>query len=101
MDSLNRPYDAALILIVQGNMYMTDSSNNRIQIFDPEGKFLQQFGRERKDDEEFVNPSGICIDRNNTVYVVDHGNNHVSVFMCEGKFLTSFSCLGDGPCRII
>jgi sugar lactone lactonase YvrE len=60
----------------QGRLFVADRSNNRIQIFDQEGTSLatwKQFGR----------PSGIFIDKNDTLYVTDsestdaagYGNN--------------------------
>jgi sugar lactone lactonase YvrE len=47
-----------------GRLFVADRSNNRIQIFDQEGKFLadwRQFGR----------PSGIYIDKNDILYAAD------------------------------
>jgi hypothetical protein len=48
----------------QGRLFVGDRNNNRIQIFDQEGKLLaiwKQFGR----------PSGIFIDKNDVLYVSD------------------------------
>ena len=48
----------------QGRLFVADRSNSRIDIFDQDGKFLdawKQFGR----------PSGIWIDKNDTLYVSD------------------------------
>ena len=48
----------------RGRLFVGDRENNRIQIFDPEGKVLgewRQFGR----------PSGIVITRDDTIYVTD------------------------------
>ena len=48
----------------QGRLFVADRSNSRIDIFDQDGKFLaawKQFGR----------PSGIWIDKNDTLYVTD------------------------------
>jgi sugar lactone lactonase YvrE len=47
-----------------GRLFVADRANNRIQIFDQDGKLLDtwtQFGR----------PSGITIDKNDVVYVAD------------------------------
>ena len=47
-----------------GRLFVADRSNSRIQLFDQDGKFLadwRQFGR----------PSGIFIDKNDTLYVAD------------------------------
>lgn len=54
----------ALELDSQGRLFVGDRDNNRIQIFDQEGNFLEcwfQFGR----------PSGIHIDANDIIYVAD------------------------------
>jgi hypothetical protein len=48
----------------RGRLFVGDRSNNRIQIFDQNGKFIaawKQFGR----------PSGIFIDKDDTIYVAD------------------------------
>ena len=48
----------------QGRLFVADRSNSRVAIFDQEGKFIaawKQFGR----------PSGIFIDKNDTLYVSD------------------------------
>lgn len=54
----------ALEIDSQGRLFVGDRDNNRIQIFDQDGNFLEcwfQFGR----------PSGIHIDANDTIYVAD------------------------------
>lgn len=48
----------------RGRLFVGDRSNNRVEIFDQEGKFIAawtQFGR----------PSGVFIDRNDVLYVAD------------------------------
>jgi sugar lactone lactonase YvrE len=45
-------------------LFVADRSNNRIQIFDQDGKFLEQW-------KQFGRPSGIYIDRHDTLYVAD------------------------------
>jgi sugar lactone lactonase YvrE len=54
----------ALEIDSQGRLFVGDRDNNRIQIFDQDGNFLEcwyQFGR----------PSGIHIDARDTLYVAD------------------------------
>jgi streptogramin lyase len=55
----------ALAMDSRGRLFVGDRGNNRIQIFDQNGTFLdawKQFGR----------PSGVFIDRRDTLYVADH-----------------------------
>ena len=49
----------------RGRLFVGDRGNNRIQIFDQEGKYLEEW-------KQFGRPSGIFIDRNDTLYVTDH-----------------------------
>ncbi len=48
----------------KGRLFVGDRANNRIQIFDQEGKFLDQW-------TQFSRPSGIYIDKNDVIYVTD------------------------------
>ena len=52
----------------RGRLFVGDRGNNRIQIFDQEGKFLDQW-------TQFGRPSGIYIDRNDRIYVADSESN--------------------------
>jgi hypothetical protein len=47
-----------------GRLFVGDRSNNRIQIFDREGTFLDEW-------TQFGRPSGIAIARDDTIYVAD------------------------------
>src|ERR1700724_3409879 len=47
-----------------GRVFVADRANNRIQIFDQDGKFLAEW-------KQFGRPSGIWIDKNDTIYVAD------------------------------
>ncbi|MDP6372779.1 MAG: peptidyl-alpha-hydroxyglycine alpha-amidating lyase family protein [Vicinamibacterales bacterium] len=61
----------ALAMDSQGRLFVGDRSNNRIQIFDQEGNFLDvwyQFGR----------PSGVFIDANDMIYVADSESGSVA-----------------------
>jgi DNA-binding beta-propeller fold protein YncE len=47
-----------------GRLFVADRSNNRIQIFDQDGRFIAQL-------KQFGRPSGIYIDKNDVLYVAD------------------------------
>ena len=66
-----------------GNVYVADFDNHRIQVFTAEGQYLRQFGGEGSGDGE-LNPTGICIDREDVVYVTTWDKNQVSLFNCDG-----------------
>jgi DNA-binding beta-propeller fold protein YncE len=48
----------------RGRLLVADRTNNRIQIFDQDGKFLAEW-------KQFGRPSGLFIDKNDTLYVTD------------------------------
>jgi DNA-binding beta-propeller fold protein YncE len=48
----------------RGRLFVGDRANNRIQIFDQDGKFLDQW-------KQFSRPSGMYIDQNDVLYVTD------------------------------
>jgi sugar lactone lactonase YvrE len=57
-----------LALDSQGRLFVADRGNRRIQIFDQEGRFLDQW-------TQFGSPSGIWIDAHDTLYVAVPGPN--------------------------
>jgi len=62
---------------IKGRVYVADSHNHRIQIFDPEGNFLMSFGKQGKREGEFESPTDVAIDKKGNIYVVDSGNDRV------------------------
>ena len=76
----NRPIDIAQDRA--GNLYVSDSYNNRVQVFDCKRQFLSTFRKK--------GPCGISISSDQLVYVCDNKNKCVSVFRTNGEFVTSF-----------
>ncbi len=60
----------ALAMDSRGRLFVGDRSNNRIQLFDQEGHFLEMW-------TQFSRPSGIYIDRNDMLYVADSESGSV------------------------
>ena len=60
----------ALAMDSQGRLFVGDRNNNRIQIFDQDGNFIVEW-------RQFSRPSGIYIDRNDTIYVADSKSESV------------------------
>jgi len=59
---------------------VSEYGNDRIQVFDPQGKFLRKWGSEGNGDGEFSQPQGLAIDSDGDVYVSDQGNHRILVF---------------------
>ena len=60
----------ALAMDSRGRLFVGDRSNNRIQIFDQDGKFLDAW-------TQFSRPSGIYIDKEDNIYVADSESGSV------------------------
>jgi streptogramin lyase len=58
----------SLAIDSRGRIFVADRSNNRLQIFDQDGRFIDQW-------KQFGRPSGVYIDRNDTIYVADSQSN--------------------------
>ena len=61
----------ALALDSRGRLFVGDRSNNRIQIFDQNGKVLGEWS-------QFSRPSGIYIDKDDMIYVADSESGSVN-----------------------
>jgi hypothetical protein len=61
----------ALAFDSRGRLLVGDRNNNRIQIFDKDLKYVTEY-------KEFSRPSGIYVDKNDTLYVADSESESVS-----------------------
>ena len=77
-----------------GNLYIVDFRNYRIQKFDPQYKFIVAWGSEGSNPGQFKDATGICIDDQNTIYIADTWNHRIQKFNSDGKYLDSISING-------
>jgi sugar lactone lactonase YvrE len=76
------------------NIYIVDSQNHRVQVFNSEGNFIRKFGSYGFTNGELSFPQDIAVDVNGDCYVLN--NNGVAVFNNQGVFLRRFSVEGYG-----
>lgn len=62
----------------EGNIFVADFYNNRVQKFTPDGTFLTSFGHEGSGDGELQHPIAIDVGGDGTVFVADYGNNRIT-----------------------
>ena len=81
-----------------GNVYVADSNNARIQVFSCDGEYLSAFGKWGKKEGKLGLPMALCMDKSSDVlYITDVYNHRVSLFTTSGKYLRSFGSHGSGP----
>ena len=88
------PYDAAADSA--GNIYVADTSNNRIQKFDKNGNFIAVLGGPGTENGQFYSPWSIAIDSDDNIYVADKSNERIQKFDSNWTFLTKWGSLGSG-----
>lgn len=71
-----------------GNVYVTDTMNNRVEIFDADGNFLSTFGKAGDGPGFFARPKGIAVDADGHIWVADQMQDRLQVFNREGQLLT-------------
>ncbi len=73
-----------------GNIYVVDTGDYRVQKFDNNGNYLSQFGSYGSGDGQFIEPSDIAINPDGNLFVVDPANNRIQVFSPNGDYLNQF-----------
>lgn len=85
-----------LVFSTTDELYVLDSGNKRIQIFDTEGHYVREIGG-AIDDVQFITPIDIALDEKDYLYVADQGRHAVVILDQTGKELLSFGSNGKGP----
>jgi DNA-binding beta-propeller fold protein YncE len=76
-----------------GNVYVSDSYNNRVQKFDPEGNFLAMWSTAGAEDAPLNVPGPISIDALGRLYVADFSG--LQQYDLNGAFVASHSAAGE------
>ena len=79
-------------------LYVVDSGNQRVQVFQQDDKFAFTFGSFGSNPGQFQFPVRIAIDTDNRVLVSDYHGNHISLFSHTGSFISRITC--DRPYAI-
>lgn len=82
----------------QGNLYVMDSLNHRIQKLNGDGNFITMWGSFGDGDGQFkcLNYCMVAVDGQGNVYITDHNNYRIQKFDGDGKFLAKWGSEGDG-----
>jgi DNA-binding beta-propeller fold protein YncE len=76
------------------HIYVMDSLNFRVQVFNEEGIYLYSFGKHGDGSGDFSKPKGIAADSEGHIYVSDADFDNVQIFDKDGKLLLIFGSTG-------
>ena len=88
---------SAVAVDQDGNLYVCDTLNNRVEIFDADGKFISTFGKAGDGPGYFARPKGVAIDSDGHIWVADGMQDRVQVFSKEAQLLITFGGHGLLP----
>lgn len=95
-EDLYRP--THLAIDKDGNLFITDALNFRIQMFDKDGKFIRSIGELGTYPGTFGRPKGIDVDRDGRIYTADASFEIIQIFDVEsGEALLPFGKFGPAP----
>jgi DNA-binding beta-propeller fold protein YncE len=92
---LYHPYDATAD--AAGNVYVLDTGNHRVEVFDDSGVFVRTIGSgQGQNDGQLYYPEALALGPGDRLYIADTSNNRVSVFSTvTGNFLRKWGTEGS------
>lgn len=70
-----------------GQVYVLDAGNFRVQVFDRDGRFVRSVGRLGAVPGSFARPRGLAVSDEGWIYVADAAFNNVQLFDADGRLL--------------
>lgn len=81
----------------RNQLYVTDSMNYRVQIFDAQGALAGVIGGQGDGSGSFSRPKGVAVDSWGHIYVADALFDNFQIFSQAGQFLLDVGAAGSGP----
>jgi DNA-binding beta-propeller fold protein YncE len=88
------PLDGGFVVVGEaGRVYVSDSYNNRVQIFDEQGEFVDIWEGYGPEGARFDNPGPISVDESGNIYVADFSGVHQ--FEAQGDYIQTIPAAGE------
>ena len=81
----------------EGNLFVVDQINGRVQLFDADGEYVDSFGSLGVGFGNFARPKDVAVDEVGFIYVTDNAFNNVQLFDVDFTLLTFVGAGGRGP----
>lgn len=81
----------------EGHVYVADTLNFRVQVFNRDGAFVKSFGSQGDGPGELNRAKGVGVDSEGHVYIADSSFNNVQIFDADGNILMFVGTPGTGP----
>ena len=88
---------SGLAVDADGNLYVCDTLNDRIEVFDADGKFISTYGKNGDGPGYFARPKGVAIDSDGHIWVAAGMQDRVQVFNQQWQLLIVFGGHGLLP----
>jgi DNA-binding beta-propeller fold protein YncE len=92
-------YPEGIAIDAAGTLFISESNNNRVQMFQRGGAFLGSFGSQGAEDGQFMNPVGVAVDSQGHIFVADFSNNRIQKFAGGPTTPTKRSSWGEVKAR--
>lgn len=79
------------IIVVNNELFIADTNNNRIEVFDLNGQYVRQFGG-----GQLSLPTDMLLDTQGNLQIADALNNRIAVFNTNGTFVSAWGNTGSG-----
>jgi C1A family cysteine protease len=91
---LDEPHGVAFD--ADGDVYVADTGNNRVQILSADGTYRATLGTGGgSGDYEFDSPHGVAVDSGGNVYVADSGNHRVQIYDSGLAYVATLGVTGE------
>ena len=73
--------------VSNGQVYIADYGNDRIAVYEEDGRFLYSIGEQGTGPGKLTGPKGVAFYKDEKLIVSDHWNNRLQVFTPEGVWV--------------